>query len=57
MCANITKATLYAFNVWRYWCMTKGLRDYVDITKARKLSKILFFSVVRTSPHDQMNLL
>ncbi|MGH0163944.1 UNVERIFIED_CONTAM: hypothetical protein FKN15_046217 [Acipenser sinensis] len=33
--ANTTKATLYALNVWRYWCMTKGLKDYMDITKNR----------------------
>uniref|UniRef100_A0A663N708 KIAA1958 n=1 Tax=Athene cunicularia TaxID=194338 RepID=A0A663N708_ATHCN len=39
---NTTKATLYVLNVWRYWCMIKGLRDYIDITKVRKLSKILF---------------
>lgn len=33
---NTTKATLYALNVWRYWCMTKGLKDYMDITKVSK---------------------
>ncbi|CAN0307755.1 unnamed protein product [Bubo scandiacus] len=40
---NTTKATLCALNVWRYWCMSKGLRDYMDITKtpAVKLSELL----------------
>uniref|UniRef100_A0A663FE64 KIAA1958 n=1 Tax=Aquila chrysaetos chrysaetos TaxID=223781 RepID=A0A663FE64_AQUCH len=40
---NTTKATLYALNVWRYWCMTKGLRDYMDITKipAVKLNELV----------------
>ncbi|XP_023380920.1 uncharacterized protein KIAA1958 homolog isoform X1 [Pteropus vampyrus] len=30
---NTTKATRYALNVWRYWCMTNGLKDHTDITK------------------------
>lgn len=32
---NTTKATRYALNVWRYWCMTNGLKDHTDITKVR----------------------
>lgn len=48
--ANTTKATLYALNVWRYWCMTKGLRDYMDITKVRKLSKIVLFQSWEPAP-------
>ncbi|XP_063450331.1 uncharacterized protein KIAA1958 homolog isoform X4 [Pan paniscus] len=31
---NTTKATRYALNVWRYWCMTNGLKDHTDITKS-----------------------
>ncbi|XP_049652096.1 uncharacterized protein KIAA1958 homolog isoform X2 [Accipiter gentilis] len=40
---NTTEATLYALSVWRYWCMTKGLRGYMDITKipAVKLNELL----------------
>lgn len=38
--ANTTKATLYALNVWRYWCMTKGLKDYMDITKVTTFEHI-----------------
>ncbi|PKU42299.1 hypothetical protein llap_7407 [Limosa lapponica baueri] len=34
MSPNTTKATLYALNMWRHWCLIKGLRDYMDITKA-----------------------
>nr|XP_012416662.1 PREDICTED: uncharacterized protein KIAA1958 homolog isoform X3 [Odobenus rosmarus divergens] len=30
---NTTKATRYALNVWRYWCVTNGLKDHTDITK------------------------
>ncbi|XP_041104176.1 uncharacterized protein KIAA1958-like isoform X2 [Polyodon spathula] len=55
--ANTTKATLYALNVWRYWCMTKGLKDYMDITKipAPKLNELLgdfYVSVKKTDGSD-----
>uniref|UniRef100_A0A8B9QJQ4 KIAA1958 n=1 Tax=Apteryx owenii TaxID=8824 RepID=A0A8B9QJQ4_APTOW len=54
---NTTKATLYALNVWRYWCMTKGLRDYMDITKipAVKLNELLedfYITVKKTDGSD-----
>ncbi|XP_043916283.1 uncharacterized protein KIAA1958-like [Protopterus annectens] len=54
---NTTKATLYALNVWRYWCMTKGLKDYMDITKisAEKLNELLedfYWSVKKTDGSD-----
>lgn len=39
---NTTKATRYALNVWRYWCMTNGLKDHTDITKVRD-SWVYFF--------------
>ncbi|XP_066567134.1 uncharacterized protein KIAA1958 [Amia ocellicauda] len=55
--ANTTKATLYALNVWRYWCMTKGLKNYMDITKipAPILNKLLeefYVSVKKTDGSD-----
>lgn len=40
---NTTKATRYALNVWRYWCMTNGLKDHTDITKVR--NSWLYFSL------------
>ncbi|XP_076998300.1 uncharacterized protein KIAA1958 homolog isoform X2 [Tamandua tetradactyla] len=50
---NTTKATRYALNVWRYWCMTNGLRDHTDITKipAVKLNELLenFYVTVKKS--------
>ncbi|KAM6473128.1 uncharacterized protein KIAA1958 homolog isoform 1-T1 [Liasis olivaceus] len=54
---NTTKATLYALNVWRYWCMTKGLKDYMDITKipAVKLNELLedfYVTVKKTDGAD-----
>ncbi|XP_028568953.2 uncharacterized protein KIAA1958 homolog isoform X2 [Podarcis muralis] len=54
---NTTKATLYALNVWRYWCMTKGLKDYMDITKipAVKLNELLedfYVTVKKTDGSD-----
>ncbi|XP_009327282.1 PREDICTED: uncharacterized protein KIAA1958 homolog [Pygoscelis adeliae] len=54
---NTTKATLYALNVWRYWCMTKGLGDYMDITKipAVKLNELLedfYITVKKTDGSD-----
>ncbi|KYO35145.1 hypothetical protein Y1Q_0001031 [Alligator mississippiensis] len=54
---NTTKATLYALNVWRYWCMTKGLKDYMDITKipAMKLNELLedfYITVKKTDGSD-----
>ncbi|XP_007062374.2 uncharacterized protein KIAA1958 homolog isoform X3 [Chelonia mydas] len=54
---NTTKATLYALNVWRYWCMTKGLKDYLDITKipASKLNELLedfYITVKKTDGSD-----
>ncbi|ETE71318.1 hypothetical protein L345_02870, partial [Ophiophagus hannah] len=54
---NTTKATLYALNVWRYWCMTKGLKDYLDITKipAVKLNELLedfYVTVKKTDGSD-----
>nr|XP_025958874.1 uncharacterized protein KIAA1958 homolog isoform X1 [Dromaius novaehollandiae] len=54
---NTTKATLYALNVWRYWCMTRGLRDYMDITKipAVKLNELLedfYITVKKTDGSD-----
>uniref|UniRef100_A0A8C3S8L0 KIAA1958 n=1 Tax=Chelydra serpentina TaxID=8475 RepID=A0A8C3S8L0_CHESE len=54
---NTTKATLYALNVWRYWCMTKGLKDYMDITKipASKLNELLedfYITVKKTDGSD-----
>ncbi|XP_074850769.1 uncharacterized protein KIAA1958-like [Carettochelys insculpta] len=54
---NTTKATLYALNVWRYWCMTKGLKDHMDITKipAAKLNELLedfYITVKKTDGSD-----
>ncbi|XP_075450010.1 uncharacterized protein KIAA1958 homolog isoform X2 [Ascaphus truei] len=54
---NTTKATLYALNVWRYWCMTKGLKDYMDFTKvpAVKLNELLedfYVTVKKTDGSD-----
>uniref|UniRef100_A0A8D0L6H3 KIAA1958 n=1 Tax=Sphenodon punctatus TaxID=8508 RepID=A0A8D0L6H3_SPHPU len=54
---NTTKATLYALNVWRYWCMTKGLKEYMDITKipAVKLNELLedfYITVKKTDGSD-----
>ncbi|XP_008101641.2 uncharacterized protein KIAA1958 homolog isoform X3 [Anolis carolinensis] len=54
---NTTKATRYALNVWRYWCMTKGLKDYMDITKipAVKLNELLedfYVTVKKTDGTD-----
>ncbi|XP_060618474.2 uncharacterized protein KIAA1958 homolog isoform X2 [Anolis sagrei] len=54
---NTTKATRYALNVWRYWCMTKGLKDYMDITKipAVKLNELLedfYVTVKKTDGAD-----
>ncbi|XP_042706321.2 uncharacterized protein KIAA1958 homolog isoform X2 [Chrysemys picta bellii] len=54
---NTTKATLYALNVWRYWCMTKGLKEYMDITKipASKLNELLedfYITVKKTDGSD-----
>ncbi|XP_066468716.1 uncharacterized protein KIAA1958 homolog [Tiliqua scincoides] len=54
---NTTKATLYALNVWRYWCMMKGLKDYMDITKipAVKLNELLedfYVTVKKTDGSD-----
>ncbi|XP_004711002.1 uncharacterized protein KIAA1958 homolog isoform X1 [Echinops telfairi] len=50
---NTTKATRYALNVWRYWCMTNGLKDHMDITKipAVKLNELLenFYVTVKKS--------
>ncbi|XP_006900903.1 PREDICTED: uncharacterized protein KIAA1958 homolog isoform X1 [Elephantulus edwardii] len=50
---NTTKATRYALNVWRYWCMTNGLKDHADITKipAAKLNELLenFYITVKKS--------
>ncbi|XP_032978174.1 uncharacterized protein KIAA1958 homolog isoform X4 [Rhinolophus ferrumequinum] len=50
---NTTKATRYALNVWRYWCMTNGLKDHTDITKipAVKLNELLenFYVTVKKS--------
>ncbi|XP_045419572.1 uncharacterized protein KIAA1958 homolog isoform X3 [Lemur catta] len=50
---NTTKATRYALNVWRYWCMTNGLKDHTDITKipAAKLNELLenFYVTVKKS--------
>lgn len=40
---NTTKATRYALNVWRYWCMTNGLKDHTDITKVRCSCVCFFF--------------
>ncbi|XP_069486738.1 uncharacterized protein KIAA1958 homolog isoform X2 [Ambystoma mexicanum] len=54
---NTTKATLYALNVWRYWCMTKGLKEYMDLTKvpAVKLNELLedfYITVKKTDGSD-----
>ncbi|XP_005993566.1 uncharacterized protein KIAA1958 isoform X1 [Latimeria chalumnae] len=54
---NTTKATLYALNVWRYWCMTKGYKEYMDITKipAAKLNELLenfYITVKKTDGSD-----
>ncbi|XP_074984959.1 uncharacterized protein KIAA1958 homolog isoform X3 [Caretta caretta] len=54
---NTTKATLYALNVWRYWCVTKGLKDCMDITKipASKLNELLedfYITVKKTDGSD-----
>nr|XP_033781903.1 uncharacterized protein KIAA1958 homolog isoform X1 [Geotrypetes seraphini]XP_033781914.1 uncharacterized protein KIAA1958 homolog isoform X1 [Geotrypetes seraphini]XP_033781925.1 uncharacterized protein KIAA1958 homolog isoform X1 [Geotrypetes seraphini] len=54
---NTTKATLYALNVWRYWCMTKGLKEYMDFTKisAVKLNELLedfYVTVKKTDGSD-----
>ncbi|XP_032721506.1 uncharacterized protein KIAA1958 homolog isoform X2 [Lontra canadensis] len=50
---NTTKATRYALNVWRYWCVTNGLKDHTDITKipAAKLNELLenFYVTVKKS--------
>ncbi|XP_022357321.1 uncharacterized protein KIAA1958 homolog isoform X3 [Enhydra lutris kenyoni] len=50
---NTTKATRYALNVWRYWCVTNGLKDHTDITKipAVKLNELLenFYVTVKKS--------
>ncbi|XP_075416442.1 uncharacterized protein KIAA1958 homolog isoform X1 [Tenrec ecaudatus] len=50
---NTTKATRYALNVWRYWCMTNGLKDHMDITKipAVTLNELLgnFYVTVKKS--------
>ncbi|XP_067839701.1 uncharacterized protein KIAA1958 isoform X4 [Heptranchias perlo] len=49
--ANTTKATLYSLNVWRYWCVTRELKQYMDITKIppAKLNELLedFYVTVR----------
>ncbi|XP_055488406.1 uncharacterized protein KIAA1958 isoform X2 [Leucoraja erinacea] len=49
--ANTTKATLYSLNVWRYWCVTRELKHYMDITKIppAKLNELLedFYVTVR----------
>ncbi|XP_060695281.1 uncharacterized protein KIAA1958 isoform X2 [Hemiscyllium ocellatum] len=49
--ANTTKATLYSLNVWRYWCVTRELKQYMDITKIPpvKLNELLedFYVTVR----------
>ncbi|XP_069779281.1 uncharacterized protein KIAA1958 isoform X2 [Narcine bancroftii] len=49
--ANTTKATLYSLNVWRYWCVTRELKQYMDITKISpvKLNELLedFYVTVR----------
>ncbi|KAM9329198.1 uncharacterized protein KIAA1958 homolog isoform 2-T2 [Gastrophryne carolinensis] len=55
--SNTTKATLYALNVWRYWCMTRGLKDCMDFTKvpAVKLNKLLedfYVTVKKTDGSD-----
>ncbi|XP_056374426.1 uncharacterized protein KIAA1958 homolog isoform X2 [Hyla sarda] len=55
--SNTTKATLYALNVWRYWCMTKGLKDCMDFTKvpAVKLNELLedfYVTVKKTDGSD-----
>ncbi|XP_006771254.1 PREDICTED: uncharacterized protein KIAA1958 homolog isoform X2 [Myotis davidii] len=50
---NTTKATRYALNVWRYWCMTNGLKDHIDLTHipAVKLNELLenFYVTVKKS--------
>ncbi|KAJ7417551.1 hypothetical protein WISP_64152 [Willisornis vidua] len=47
---NTTQATGYGLNVQRYWCMTEGLKDYMDITKilAVKLSELLEYFYITT---------
>uniref|UniRef100_A0A8C5LVS3 KIAA1958 n=2 Tax=Leptobrachium leishanense TaxID=445787 RepID=A0A8C5LVS3_9ANUR len=55
--SNTTKATLYALNVWRYWCMTRGLKDCMDFTKvpAIKLNELLedfYVTVKKTDGSD-----
>ncbi|XP_042188576.1 uncharacterized protein KIAA1958 isoform X2 [Callorhinchus milii] len=49
--ANTTKATLYSLNVWRYWCVTRELKQFMDITKIPplKLNELLedFYVTVR----------
>ncbi|XP_018111915.1 uncharacterized protein KIAA1958 isoform X1 [Xenopus laevis] len=55
--SNTTKATLYALNVWRYWCMTRGLKDCMDFTKvpAVKLNELLedfYVTVKKTDGSD-----
>ncbi|KAM6036233.1 LOW QUALITY PROTEIN: uncharacterized protein KIAA1958-like [Theristicus caerulescens] len=54
---NTTKATLYALNVRSYCCMTKGIRDYMGITKipAVKLNELLgdlYTTVKKTDGSD-----
>ncbi|KAJ7335375.1 hypothetical protein JRQ81_013316 [Phrynocephalus forsythii] len=54
---NTTKATLYALNVWWYWCMMKGLNEYMDITKilAGRLNELLedfYITVKKTDGSD-----
>ncbi|KAM4054062.1 uncharacterized protein KIAA1958 homolog isoform 2-T2 [Anomaloglossus baeobatrachus] len=55
--SNTTKATLYALNVWRYWCMTRGLKDCMDFTKvpAIRLNELLedfYVTVKKTDGSD-----
>ncbi|XP_044127194.1 uncharacterized protein KIAA1958-like isoform X2 [Bufo gargarizans] len=55
--SNTTKSTLYALNVWRYWCMTRGLKDCMDFTKvpAVKLNELLedfYVTVKKTDGSD-----
>ncbi|XP_069623173.1 uncharacterized protein KIAA1958 homolog isoform X2 [Ranitomeya imitator] len=55
--SNTTKATLYALNVWRYWCMTRGLKDCMDFTKvpAVRLNELLedfYVTVKKTDGSD-----
>ncbi|XP_072904712.1 uncharacterized protein KIAA1958 isoform X2 [Hemitrygon akajei] len=55
--ANTTKATLYSLNVWRYWCVTRELKQYMDITKIPpvKLNELLedfYVTVKKTDGSD-----